>query len=600
MTLRVKLALGLAVILTAIMGLSLLLLTLNARLRVVEDYRNFAIHISDVAEAGLENAMISRNPAEIKSVLQAINRRENIEDVVILDKRGEIKFAADAGQVGQIFSMDDPTCRLCHDRGVTDRPQTIILPAGGDGRILRVARPMHNQPRCQGCHQEQILGMLLADFSLAEADREVATTQGELFLWALVTIIGVVGAAIGFVHLLIVGPLGRFVGVTQAVGRGDFSRRVGLPGKDEIGVLSASFDQMVQRIATKTRELEALNAVATTVSQSLDLDKVLQQALEKVCQVTETAWGAIHLLADATLVDEPTDELRLAASYGLPATAVEGLTRLKRGESFAGRVAQSGEPLVMDDPATDPRSGVRVEGLGSLVVVPLRAGGQVIGTLGVGSPVRRQFVPEEVAMLQVIGHQVGVAIDNARLHEETKRLAITDGLTGLYNRRHFYQVLEQELTRVARYDSHASLIMLDIDDFKRYNDTHGHLAGDRLLQDLARLLTGLTRRIDAVARYGGEEFVVILPQTDKPGAIVLAERIRTAAETQWGPGSPRDAGLPGQTGITISAGVATYPLDATTAEELVHAADMALYQAKRAGKNQVCASAVSPVGGALV
>ena len=578
MTLRVKLALGLAVILTAIMGLSLLLLTLSARLRVVEDYRHFAIDISDVAEAGLENAMISRNPTETESVFQAIHSREHIKNVLILNKRGEIKFAVHPEQVGQVLSIDDPTCRLCHDTSVMDRPQTIILPTGGDGRILRVARPMLNQPRCQGCHQEPVLGMLLADFSLAKADREVATTQGELFLWALVTIIGAVGAAVGFVHLLIVGPLGRFVGVTQAVSKGDFSRRVGLPGKDEIGVLSASFDQMVQRIATKTRELEALNAVAATVSQSLDLVEILPQALAKVCEVTETPWGAIHLL------DEPTDELRLAASYGLPATAVEGLTRLKRGESLAGRVAQSGEPLVVDDPATNPRSVVRMEGLESLVVVPLRAGGQVIGTLGVGSLTPRRFVPEEVAMLQVIGHQVGAAIENARLHEETTRLAITDGLTGLYNRRHFYQVLEQELTRVARYDSRASLIILDIDDFKRCNDTYGHVAGDRLLQDVARLLTGLTRRIDTVARYGGEEFIVLLPQTDKPGAIVLAERIRTAAPNGLG------QGLANGTRVTVSAGVATYPLDASTPEELVHAADTALYQAKKAGKNKVCAS----------
>jgi len=244
---------------------------------------------------------------------------------------------------------------------------------------------------------------------------------------------------------------------------------------------------MVERIAARTGELEALNAVAATVSQSLDLDEVLQRALEKVCQVTGTEWGAIHLLEDRT------GELVLAASRGLPAPVVEKLARLQRGQSFAGWVVESGQPLVVEDPTTDPRSVARLEGLNSLAVVPLRAGGQVIGTLGAGSPVRHRFTPEEVSLLQAIGHQVGVAIENARLHEETKRLAITDGLTGLYNRRHFYQVLEAELARVARYDAQLSLIMLDIDNFKAYNDAHGHLAGDRLLQDLARLLSGLTR-----------------------------------------------------------------------------------------------------------
>lgn len=761
-TLRTKLALGLAGILTAIMGLSLLLLTTRTRHRLLEDYRRFAIHISDVAEAGLEHAMECQKPAEIMTVLQAIDRREGIEGVIIFDKRGEIRYSVEAGDVGRVLSMDDLTCRLCHDRPLTDGPQTVIFASADGERILRVARPMLNQPRCQGCHQETVLGMLVTDFSLAEADRQVASMLGELILWALVTSVGVIAAAIGFVHLLVARPLGHFVKVTQAVGEGDLGRRVGLTGRDEIGELAASFDQMVQRVAARTRELEALNAVAATVSQSLDLEEILHGALEKVCEVNETEWGTIHLL------DDQTDELVLAASCGLPTPVVEKLAQLKRGQSFAGWVAESGEPLVVEDPATDPRSVVRIEGLKSLAVVPLRAGGQVVGTLGTGSAIRHHLTPEEVSLLQAIGHQVGVAIENARLyeaerrrqevawallevaeitsstmeliqllkhialrtaqvcrvnrctiflldevgeylqpimaqfadghadaeqwrvfkattadrvdavllfrrtvregrpsvledpsridliplkwtqpfgiqklltvplvrreraiglmaldytdaaqeftqeqvdlamtigsqvaasienarlHEETKRLAITDGLTGLYNRRHFYQALEAELTRAARYEAQLSLIMLDIDDFKSYNDAHGHLAGDRLLQDLAHILTGLTRQVDTVARYGGEEFTVLLPETDKVGALALAERIRVAAESQLGPGlglSPVE-GLPGDAGITISAGVATHPLDATTAEELVHAADTALYQAKRAGKNKVSA-----------
>lgn len=582
-TLRAKLVLGLTGILTTIMGLSLLWLTLSAQQRLVEGYRNFAIHISDVAEAGLENAMISQNNAEIMSVLQAIDHREGIKSVVIFNKRGTIKHAADSGEVGRTLSEDDPTCRLCHDHTLTDRPETVILPSADGGRILRVARPMLNQPRCQGCHQERVLGMLVTDFSLAEADEQVATTLRELLLWELLTIVGVVVATIGLAHLLVVRPLGRFLQVTREINEGDLGQRVGFTSEDEIGELAASFDQMVQHIAARTRELETLNSVAASVSQSLNLEEMLPQALEKVCQVTKTEWGAIHLQA------EETDELVLAASYRLPPLAVEKLSRLKRGQSFGGWVADTGEPLLVEDPATDPRSVARIEGLKSLAVVPLRAGGRVIGTLGTGSTTNHQFTPEEVTLLQAIGNQVGVAIENARLHEEAKRLAITDGLTGLYNRRHFSQVLEAELARAVRYDSHVSLFLLDVDDFKRYNDTHGHLSGDRLLQDLARLLTRLNRQVDTVARYGGEEFTVLLPQTDKDGAMILAERLRAATESQLG------HGLASGTRVTISAGVATYPQDATSADELVNAADTALYQAKRSGKNKVCAYGKSEI-----
>ncbi len=128
-TLQKKLALGLTVILIAIMVPSLLVLTVSTRERMVEYSRDFAIHVNDVAEAGLENAMISRDPAEITSVLQAIDHREGIEGVIVFDKRGEIKHSVVASDVGRVLTIDDPTCRVCHDHPLTDRPQTVILPA---------------------------------------------------------------------------------------------------------------------------------------------------------------------------------------------------------------------------------------------------------------------------------------------------------------------------------------------------------------------------------------------------------------------------------------------------------------------------------------
>jgi len=223
-------------------------------------------------------------------------------------------------------------------------------------------------------------------------------------------------------------------------------------------------------------------------------------------------------------------------------------------------------------------------GIEKLLAVPLVRYDRAIGLMVLDySDAAREFTQEQVGLAMTIGSQVAASIENAWLYEQMEHQAITDGLTGLYNRRHFYQVLEAELARVARCNAELSLIMLDIDDFKVYNDTHGHLAGDRLLENLARLLTDLTRQVDTVARYGGEEFAVILPRTVKSGALALAERIRARVESQLGPGSH------GEGGITISAGVATHPLDAATAEDLVHAADTALYQAKRAGKNKVCA-----------
>ncbi|MBL6983595.1 MAG: GGDEF domain-containing protein, partial [Anaerolineales bacterium] len=175
-----------------------------------------------------------------------------------------------------------------------------------------------------------------------------------------------------------------------------------------------------------------------------------------------------------------------------------------------------------------------------------------------------------------------------------QKLAITDGLTDIANRRAFDDALESESVRVARYGHPLSLIFVDIDDFKIFNDTYGHPAGDIQLQEIAKILSRDVRLPDVVARYGGEEFVMLLPHTDKPGALHLAERIREKAEAM---ALKAMAGAATElterksiSGYTLSIGVATLPDDAETALELVKKADWAVLEAKATGKNRVCAA----------
>ncbi len=155
-------------------------------------------------------------------------------------------------------------------------------------------------------------------------------------------------------------------------------------------------------------------------------------------------------------------------------------------------------------------------------------------------------------------------------------VALRDGLTGLYDHRTFMQKLKNEMRRFHRYGNHISVIMLDIDLFKQYNDTHGHQAGDRLLVELSMILLAEVRDVDVAARYGGEEFAIILPRTDCPEAGLLAERIRSHTEERFRHEGP----------VTVSLGVATCPRDATSVRELVKAADIALYHSKQTGRNR--------------
>ncbi len=186
-----------------------------------------------------------------------------------------------------------------------------------------------------------------------------------------------------------------------------------------------------------------------------------------------------------------------------------------------------------------------------------------------------------------------VAADNWRLYELSKRLAVTDELTGLYNYRYLQQALEREIDRTRRYPSSLSFVMFDIDDFKRFNDAHGHVAGDRVLGEVGRLLRGITRDVDTVARYGGEEFSVILPETSAHGAYAVAEKIRRAIERHT------FTNAAGETvgGLTVSIGLATFPTHAWDKEALLREADNALYHAKNGGKNRIRTPKTASVAG---
>ncbi|HEY3316167.1 MAG TPA: GGDEF domain-containing protein [Bacillota bacterium] len=194
--------------------------------------------------------------------------------------------------------------------------------------------------------------------------------------------------------------------------------------------------------------------------------------------------------------------------------------------------------------------------------------------------VKRERLERE-ASIQLL-EELRVAHENLRAYaEEIGRLAVTDGLTKLYNHTYFQQRLDEEIKRAERYGFALSLLMIDIDHFKDYNDTHGHMAGNGLLKELAALLKAAVREVDIVARYGGEEFAIILPETDGPAALGVADRIRGQVEEHPFVGEAQlKAGR-----VTVSIGVAAFPAIAANRTELIERADQALYAAKRGGRN---------------
>ncbi len=274
--------------------------------------------------------------------------------------------------------------------------------------------------------------------------------------------------------------------------------------------------------------------------------------------------------------------LLLRASQGRPEEAFRAVVPVS--ETILGHTFREGavQEVEVDAGAPSGRWVLDPGDVASQAAVPLRAGEHVFGVMVMASSTHRELSATEMERLQVLGNQSSLSLQNALLHGELERLSVTDRLTELYNHGYFQQRLDEEFKRSARFGHILSLIMLDIDDFKAFNDAHGHVRGDDVLRGVSAVIRSNLREMDIAARYGGEEYVIVLPETDTEGALAVAERIREGVEAlSWG----RDGGT--GVGRTVSVGVASFPHHAQTAIRLLEAADRAMYSAKRAGKNRV-------------
>jgi diguanylate cyclase (GGDEF)-like protein len=227
---------------------------------------------------------------------------------------------------------------------------------------------------------------------------------------------------------------------------------------------------------------------------------------------------------------------------------------------------------------------IRILNTTYFVTIPLRTKDRVLGAILVDNVFNKKPITKsDVRVLTMFANHAGLAIENSRLYEETVYLSNTDWLTKLFNYGKFQQMLSLETERARITSSSVSLTMIDVDNFKNFNDTHGHLKGDEVLREIASVLQAKSRKCDIVARYGGEEFAIIMPDTSKDNAKLFVERLRNEIERYYG----EDSAIAPDKRLTISAGIATYPEDSISKEELVAMADAALYKAKHSGKNRV-------------
>ncbi len=365
-------------------------------------------------------------------------------------------------------------------------------------------------------------------------------------------------------------------------------------------ILEMESDAAAMHRAIASRMTQVVEAQHEIISHRLDLHGAMQAIARRAQSITNAEGAAIEMLE--------ADEMVYHAGSGM-VTPFIGI-RIKAKGSLSGLCVETGATQICEDSETDPRVDkviCRKVGVRSMMVVPLIHKDQTMGVLKVASGKVSGFTKEDVGTLQLMAgvltstlrdaiasealkdSQEQLSLSNELLRkqkaqlesdkEELKNRADTDSMTGLRNHRFFQEYLEQEYHRARRYKNELSVIMVDIDHFKSFNDTFGHQAGDAVISQVAALLAGGVRPSDCVARYGGEEFGIILTQTPLEGAMKTAEHLRNAITGAAWTHRP----------ITVSIGVSSFVKDTPDAQSLVKRADVALYQSKAAGRDRITA-----------
>ena len=637
-----KLAVAVSAVLT-VFSLVFVGFLLRVSSRYLDDLnRSWLGILTDSVAGSIMTVMEQGHGNSFKRVVKDAADHPEIEAIRVLDMEGKIAFSADEKEVGK--SVEEslaPRLPTIPEAKATPTPDEATVEPGEpsietvlaaesqvlvkaiEGGRIDALRPIPNEAACQKCHNKKQtqLGVLQIAVDTTQAEADVARYQRILAWLAVLPVFFVVATILTFTRLFVNRPLEKLTQTIRKAEQGDFLHRAQVPGNDEIATLAKDFNAMLGRITTLTalnmdreRELaaaqqemkaraaldEKARIIETTNRELSDRNRELQvlfglgQSISSTLQVQELFDSLTHVVGEklgyrhfvVLLLDPINNVLVVKATHGFDENEeIRGMV-FKLGEGVAGECARIGEQILIPDTRKDSRylhyKGKRSAD-GALLCIPMKVKDRVVGVLAWERTTLEGFTESEILFLQAIANASGVAIENAQLYERTRELSATDELTRVANRRAFHERLDHELRRADRFHRNVSVLMIDIDYFKRFNDTHGHLHGDTVLAKAASIFKENVREVDLVSRYGGEEFVIILPDADKVEAAAVAEKLRSrVSKTRFPLADTQPNGK-----LTISVGVASYPSDAADGETLLDSADFALYRAKEGGRNKV-------------
>ena len=530
---------------------------------ILKAYRANALVLASTMEKALVSSMKEGRNKDVQKALDYVGTQKEIVGVRVFDESGTILRSTSSGEIG----------------GTVDKKTTELykaLDGGGftsedEPMVLSLLKPIYNSPECFPCHPpaRKVNGVLQVRVSMKEAYDEINTNRLTMLKWGVAMVLCVALAEILLLKFLVTTPVRRLRDAMRKAAKGeDF--KLELRYMDEIGELGESFKSMIKRISD-LNEKDMEHGIELVRSQEA---LKAQATLSAVIDAMPDGVAIINHDMRLALINPKHRELFPTAKLGEPCYFC-----IHKRDSVC---PHCGVVKVFNDGASHEHHSNVLQGDGSVRVVhstsaPIKdESGAIINAVEVV-----RDVTERVALEKEIREK---SWELERANKKLAKMAVTDGLTLLFNRRYFQDCLTREFKRLSRHRALPllSIMMIDIDHFKGLNDAHGHQAGDLALKNLSKILKSNVRLTDIVARYGGEEFVIVMPETDMEGTMIVAERIRESVETSEF--MYKDEVLK----TTVSVGVACFPQEGIRSEEdLVKAADTALYKAKELGRNRV-------------
>jgi diguanylate cyclase (GGDEF)-like protein len=592
MRLSIKIAVWILVIVLISGTLSVLTIVYFQHQSSTRDFKEFGVVLANTVYDDLRSDMIDHKPDQIRPMLSSLKKNTMINEVGVYSWNGKTAFSPEQDETED--RTNDPIIRKILSTG--KQMQRTEKKNGRDEFCVLI--PIKNEKACSGCHASEpsTLGIIEIGIRMDMLTRHLERDAKLSTLLFSITCSFILISVLLFLHRVVIKRLSLISNTIERFAGGEYAERIKTRSDDELGTLAKAFNLMADKVRDTIKKLEeaheefdrSLIRFGRLLASTLDIKKIPDLIVNELAASTKYREASILLRGE-------DDKLVLMGAKGIPPAAIEQYNSqpdvweqgsLRFTTLWSSKCLFVSESLSINRlPGKQLFSKISdLHNEQDFYVFPLLGAEDMVGLLTMVIPSDATLEEDKLKMIRLICQETATAIENFTSHEMLKKVSITDELTQLYNQRHFFNTLKEEVARSERYGADFSLLFLDLDKFKLFNDSYGHRVGDKILHQVGQLIKGLTRSSDKVFRYGGDEFALILPQTGEQDANNLANRIRAEIEsTNFVPaGQEVDFKLSASVGVVVHDGKKFEGED-----DIFKAVDDAMHEAKKTGRNKV-------------